>query len=235
MLHETSLMPDIPGFTLLMALIFAPQTALKLNNDGTRFEYVRAGLGCNPIDGRPYFLKHDLILPIDIDISIDEFATINKLRYAMSKIVDDRVYADSTDTIDYLGDIKDYVVEILSRERLSIAPLSSIVTKNWPIEVGTNQVIEINDVLGGRGIFNVFNYTILNSFTVEQRTELKNKLENLKNDVELACGAHPCSVSKKTQSVHCWVCDQYYQNNPLMKVHLESDLHKQTLKMMKLD
>lgn len=234
-LHETSLMPDIPGFAVLMALIFAPQTEIKLSDDGMRYEFLRAGLGCNPNTGNPYFFAHDLMLPVDIDITLEDFSTINKLRYAMSKLVHDRVRADATDTVEYLSYVKEHILKILSRERSPISPMTFLKSKDWPIDNMPDQTIHVEDVLRGRGIFNVFNYKTPVPISDEMKTAIKAKLAKLKAEVDICCNTRPKSIESKTQSVHCWICDTNYDNYLTLKMHLDSDMHKQTLKLFRIN
>ncbi|XP_078043923.1 putative ATP-dependent RNA helicase spindle-E [Augochlora pura] len=83
-LHNTTLMPRLPGLTALLGLIFAPSVELRRNTYGTYYIGALCGLGFDPNTKRNLFPEHDLELQFDAEIDINDLQDINKLRHWMN-------------------------------------------------------------------------------------------------------------------------------------------------------
>lgn len=83
-LRQTSIMPNIPGFPFLMALIFCPEMKPDVNDNGTQVTSILCGMGCQNRTKQPYFPAHDLVLTLDVEINEDVINTVNEIRYMMN-------------------------------------------------------------------------------------------------------------------------------------------------------
>ncbi|XP_011864372.1 PREDICTED: probable ATP-dependent RNA helicase spindle-E [Vollenhovia emeryi] len=81
-LRNTTLLPNIPGLATLLPLIFAPRVELRCNSRRTYYTGALCGLG--PIDNytsRAIFFDHDMEIPFDVEIAMDDIKEVNKLRH----------------------------------------------------------------------------------------------------------------------------------------------------------
>lgn len=86
-LRNTTLMPNIPGLTHLLALIFTPKAELRANAMKTRNVGALCGLGHETGSRKSLFPEHDMTLSFDVDINLDDLQNINRLRYRDREIV----------------------------------------------------------------------------------------------------------------------------------------------------
>ncbi|OAD56842.1 putative ATP-dependent RNA helicase spindle-E [Eufriesea mexicana] len=83
-LYNTTLMPRIPGLTVLLTLIFTPYMELRRNNFGTYYTGALCGLGFDPVTKRSLFPEHDIEIHFDVEITITDLQFINRLRHWMN-------------------------------------------------------------------------------------------------------------------------------------------------------
>ncbi|EFN82362.1 probable ATP-dependent RNA helicase spindle-E [Harpegnathos saltator] len=84
-LRNTTLLPNVPGLAVLLALTFAPRVELRCSPLRTYYTGALCGLG--PMDsctGRGIFPDHDMEILFDVEISNDDLREINKLRHWMN-------------------------------------------------------------------------------------------------------------------------------------------------------
>lgn len=74
--RETTLMPNIPGFAQLMALIFCPYMEMQQDSNRSRYVSMLCGLGASPTENRPMFEEHDLQLDLNVDISTEDLEDV---------------------------------------------------------------------------------------------------------------------------------------------------------------
>lgn len=78
--HETTLLPNIRGFGILMAMIFSPRTHLMRDKDKTRYISVLTGLGA--IDQKPIFPQHDNVFYLDFALDEDDLTMVSVIYWA---------------------------------------------------------------------------------------------------------------------------------------------------------
>lgn len=76
-LRHTTLMPNIHGFTALMALLFCPTMELHTDKDGTRLSSILCGLGYDPATNKSLFPSHDIALSLDFDLTSDDVTKVS--------------------------------------------------------------------------------------------------------------------------------------------------------------
>lgn len=75
--RNTTVMPNINGFTAFMALIFCPIMELKRDEKKTRYISLLTGLGFNTDKNRSIFHEHDMLLHLDVDITQGDLETVS--------------------------------------------------------------------------------------------------------------------------------------------------------------
>lgn len=85
--RETTQLPCIAGFGALMALIFCPCAELRPDAERTRIVSVLCGLGWNAAAGRPVYEEHDVRFELDVELSGDDLAWINQIRFSMDTLL----------------------------------------------------------------------------------------------------------------------------------------------------
>lgn len=75
-INETTLLPDIPGFGPLMAMIFASKIDLKLDDTKSRYVSVLTGLGLSEL-GQPMFPEHDAMFHLDFVLDNEDISNVS--------------------------------------------------------------------------------------------------------------------------------------------------------------
>ncbi|XP_014605704.1 PREDICTED: probable ATP-dependent RNA helicase spindle-E [Polistes canadensis] len=83
-LHNTTLLPAIPGLISLLVLIFTPRMELRRNSLGSHFIGALCGLGYDSSTKESIFPEHDMEINFDVEITLDDLQDINRLRYWMN-------------------------------------------------------------------------------------------------------------------------------------------------------
>lgn len=86
-LNQTTLMPCIPGFPMMMMLLFCPQMEPKLTPDGRRVASILCGLGKREDGGKPCFPMHDFSFVLDTELNKNMITVVNELKYYMNRAV----------------------------------------------------------------------------------------------------------------------------------------------------
>lgn len=86
-LRSTTIMPNIPGLPMILALLFCPCMKPKLSDDGTRVASILCGLGYNLFTQKPYFPSHDINLVLDTELTEDQ---INKVSYVSENTLNNK-------------------------------------------------------------------------------------------------------------------------------------------------
>lgn len=84
-LHQTTMMPHLPGMATLLSLIFGPIAEVRCSDKKQRYTSVLAGLGCDA-NFKPFYGEHDCLIDIDVELSEQDFCNINELRSQMSYV-----------------------------------------------------------------------------------------------------------------------------------------------------
>lgn len=76
MLRNTTLMPNIPGLTALICLIFAPKIELRRNTGGTRYVGALCGLGYDTKTEASMLPEHDMEVHFDTEVRIEDMQSV---------------------------------------------------------------------------------------------------------------------------------------------------------------
>ncbi|KAJ8924323.1 hypothetical protein NQ315_007116 [Exocentrus adspersus] len=84
-LRQTTLLPNIPGLPMVLALLFCPTMRVKLTDDGTRVASILCGLGYNELTHKAFYPAHDIALVLDTELTESDVNKINQMRFFMSQ------------------------------------------------------------------------------------------------------------------------------------------------------
>ncbi|XP_050300294.1 probable ATP-dependent RNA helicase spindle-E [Anthonomus grandis grandis] len=121
-LRQTTLMPNLPGFPMLMAAIFSPVMEPKLTPDKSLVAAILCGLGYNESTGKPLYPVHDMLIKLDTELTVEEIQMVNRLRYIMNtgiKLMYD-IEQNRTPEREFLNiqyKIKDHLFRLINMER----------------------------------------------------------------------------------------------------------------------
>lgn len=76
-LRNTTMMPNIPGLTSLLCLMFTPQMELRRSSIAGRYTGALCGLGYHPTTKNSLFPDHDLSIYFDVDITMDDLQDVS--------------------------------------------------------------------------------------------------------------------------------------------------------------
>ncbi|XP_044744588.1 probable ATP-dependent RNA helicase spindle-E [Coccinella septempunctata] len=135
-LRQTTLMPNIPGFPFLMAMLFCPQMEPKLNPSTGGVSSLLCGLGLHENSTKPCFAAHDMLLILDTEINEEIVNLINEIRFTMNTLINlmRNVYEldDRFDQIEqYQRSIKTKIFQLLKKKLRKIAPFYNTNLNIW--------------------------------------------------------------------------------------------------------
>ncbi|XP_071961942.1 ATP-dependent RNA helicase TDRD9-like [Antedon mediterranea] len=82
--RNTTLMPDIKGLPSLASILFAPSIELRMDKKKTHMTGVLCGLGWDDIENEPILSDHDIEIPFDVKVTMDDITKVNGLRLAIN-------------------------------------------------------------------------------------------------------------------------------------------------------
>lgn len=77
MARQTTLMPNLPGFAPLVAMIFCPYMELQRDIEKSRYIAISCGLGYNPKTRQSLFSEHDIQFSLDAEITTEDIQIVN--------------------------------------------------------------------------------------------------------------------------------------------------------------
>lgn len=218
-LRETSMMPNIPGIGVLLGLIFSP--AVELRRDATKSRYVSAlfGLGFDKNLQQPYFGEHDCVLNIDVELSNDDIAMANHLRYSLSHLLFTKPSDDVPDILDgekliTMKKIKEFILRILSKHRSPLEIRPPVEPFQWNVD--QHDVAERSNPLGFRAIYKFIGLPPIYEIDEQTKQQLKTHCLELE-----ACARNALTLYSK----ECKLCNITYKNVTELCLHLLSKLH----------
>lgn len=232
-LRQASMMPNIPGFGPLMALIFCPTCQLKKDEEETRVVSILTGLGCDKNTGESLFPEHDLALTLDVVLTDDDITEINALRYTMDTIL----HTDQDQTVPKFGDVsienlkakvKQYIIKILEHERKFMDIRHAPNDYDWKLVEADNAAAASSSVSKKRKQdFNIYDNAIypllpplgLLPVSAKQLDFLKRHCRELH---KLAL----TDVNLPRHGITCQMCNTILETLPQLRIHLYSKLHR---------
>lgn len=224
MLRNTTLMPNLPGLTALLCLIFTPKMELRRSAMGTRYTGALCGLGFDPTTNAGLFPEHDLQIPFDAEITIDDLQDINRLRHWMNMGIHTYVESENCDDMNEItvcqNKVKDSLFKLIEKKRNPQTPDISTLSVKW------NRYDDSLFLQPGRiGVKNSNIFELHCALELEDRNE---KLEEMSAHVEdLRNLAIENVRSTAANNVLCKLCNKNVFGVFELRSHLHSVEHRQ--------
>ncbi|XP_011312434.1 probable ATP-dependent RNA helicase spindle-E [Fopius arisanus] len=223
-LRNTTLMPNIPGLTDLLALIFAPKIELRANCMKTRNVGALCGLGYDEKTKRSLFPEHDMNLSFNVDINLDDLQNINKLRYWMNMGIFVKSEDDSdedqmlSDIVKTQVKVKESLFALMSKKREPIIPEVDLRHGRW----GRYQEADFLDPLNVNKFENLI-YKLHRALDLREPDDAKefmlNHLEELKKKASMSVKEVPY------EEIDCKLCRQKISGILHLRSHISSPYH----------
>lgn len=219
-IRETTLMPNIPGLAVILALIFSPHAELRRDENKTRFVSVLTGLGFDKTQQDPFYGEHDTMLDVDFELTTDDIEAINQLRFHMSKLL---MTKPNKNFIDLVGEEKTFIsqkirtllLDTLNKSRPFMEINSPFDAFKWNID--QEETVVRSNPYGNRGMFGFIGIPKLYKMTDEAKDALIQHADELER-----CADNRVSFHRKI----CQLCNFEWQTAPELKIHLLSTKHK---------
>ncbi|XP_015109317.1 probable ATP-dependent RNA helicase spindle-E [Diachasma alloeum] len=224
-LRNTTLMPNIPGLTHLLALIFAPRVELRANSMKTRNVGALCGLGHEKDSKRSLFPEHDMTLNFDVDINLDDLQNINRLRYWMSMGIFVNTDEDKdeqqiiNDTIKAQTKVKESLFTLMSRKRDPIMAEVDLRHGKW-CRYKDSEFIDPPNV---NKFENIMIYKLHRALDLKQQDDAREgmliHLEELKRKASMKVKDMPY------EEMECLLCTQKISGILHLRTHITSSYH----------
>ncbi|XP_022903967.1 probable ATP-dependent RNA helicase spindle-E [Onthophagus taurus] len=229
-LRHTTIMPNILGFPMLMAVLFCPKMEPKPCNDGTQFGAVLCGLGANKLSGKALFPEHDIEVILDAELSQDLLTEINEMRYWMNMAVKTiesigKKMPPSVDIILCQRNLKSKLENILKHPKEAIVQKPITHSKEWGKFSYTGEILEVSAK-------NLLHNDIWPMhWTMELKDMDKKNVEVSQNIEDLKSFAKGYITPKE---IECQACGVIMYSSPEVGMHLISESHGKIIKRLGL-
>lgn len=189
-LHDTTLMPNLPGLPVLMAMMFSPEVVFKRNDDMTRFEYIKFGLGCSTCRRVAMFAEHDCVLPVNIELTKEDFDEINEFRFFMSYLLMTKPGEivpglKKDEKFELLSGIKTLLMKILSKKRRILTHTFAPSSEDWIVDNQEDALVYKEPIQMGGGQYHQLNFPQLYKMNRVKAEKLIKQVELVKDDYTL--------------------------------------------------
>lgn len=218
-LRESTMMPNIAGLDVLLALIFAPTAELRRDEKKTRYASVITGLGFDRERQQPYFGERDALFKIDFMLTEDDIKLINGLRYKMSLMIKTTSLMDFPNITDgaketTLDEIQKLLIEIIHKKRSALEVFHLNDAFDWNVD--TTDLQHRTNPLGAQATFDFIDYPRLFEVPKEMKEELLLHAEELKLIVR---------GQMTTYRKICRLCNFEWESTAQLSLHLLSQKH----------
>ncbi|XP_050079301.1 probable ATP-dependent RNA helicase spindle-E [Anopheles maculipalpis] len=234
--RQTTMMPNIPGLPILMALIFAPTCQLRKDPEQTRIVGLLAGLGIDPYTGNSIYPEHDMSLAVDICIDEEDIGDINALRYTMDSILHSGHNKQTQLFGEYsieslMGKVKDYLIKILQRERAVQENRGMMHDFRWETGgqfAGSSKKSPQNLMIDiySKAIFPLYDKLNLRPLPASKIEFMRQHCAELHLITE-------SRVSLPRGGILCQLCDVNLESEHALRIHFCSNLHRELEKKIR--
>ncbi|XP_030761090.1 probable ATP-dependent RNA helicase spindle-E [Sitophilus oryzae] len=221
MLRQTTLLPNVPGFPMLLTTIFCPTMEAKLTEDNSLVAAVLCGLGYNKSTNKALYPADDILLRLDTELQIDELEKINKLRYLMNtglKLMGDveQNRSSQNELLHTQVKIREHLFGLINMERTPIDRITaSPTTTSWGIHGGLG-MLRPNLTNEDQDVWELLLFLKLADMNGQQREVTKN-LETIQNMLYNA---------KEFEPIKCLLCNIELSFLHELRFHVISEAHE---------
>lgn len=211
-LHNTLIMPNLPGLACLLGLLFSPTAEIRTTSDNARYTSILTGLGCD-VNRKSHYGEHDCLFHIDSALDEDDITTVNSIRYNMDVMMQ-MEYALKQEYSDMKKTARNKICfELIKLAKTVRTSLSINVDRNeWEWNLQPADVRK-----GVEGVYPSLKFKQLKEMSESDRRDLKRHAEELER---LA------STNSRNESLKCRLCDEGIETIQDLQIHLKRQLHK---------
>lgn len=214
--RETTEMPNIPGLSCLLAMIFSPVAQLRRDEKKTRYISIITGLGLDQTDKKSYFRERDAVQLIDFNLREEDIHDINRLRFWMSKMLHRDPFHKLPNLTDrqreqILKTIQEIISSVINKKREVLDIQTGKNKFNWDID--QEDVIHVTSRIGDGAIWGPIPIPPLTEMSIEMRMQLVQHVEQFEK---------PGAFDFVRE---CKLCGKSINNEGERHMHLMSTLH----------
>ncbi|XP_050715032.1 ATP-dependent RNA helicase TDRD9-like [Eriocheir sinensis] len=116
-LHNTTLMPAIPGILPICLLLFCPVAEMRVNSGGSHYTGALIGLGCDERTGQVIYPADDIEIAFDISITQEDLMVMNKIRFLLNVVLEDAEYIPEATLISTQKFLRQLILKLLDEKR----------------------------------------------------------------------------------------------------------------------
>lgn len=213
-LHQTTVMPHLPGMATLLSLIFSPIAEVRCTDNKHRYTSILAGLGCDD-NYKSIFGEHDCLIDIDVELSPEDFRMIDELRSLMSYLMRQEPTQKMfvREKVNARNRICLLLKKIFSQER---SPLGiNMEGRSW--KWNTYADIEFK----AEGLYpSLAPKENLKQISIQTRNEMKKHAQQLQTAAD---------INQTNESIECRLCEERVDTCTDLQIHVKKNMHKQRL------
>jgi Tudor domain len=222
-LHQTTIMPHLPGMLTLLGLLFSPAAEVHMTPKKDRYTSILCGLGADE-SRKPHFGEHDLLIKVDVELTHRDFEMINELRDKMSTMLNNapgfkfqpKVHADNKATL--RNQICQKLITLTSKHRSPLGVvIPSTIDWNWKPFVKSEDTVEVM-------------YPQLAPVDKLMPMSENTRQGKIKHAVDLERLGR---VNAQDEVIECQLCEERIETLVDLQLHVGKKLHKERLVRMR--
>lgn len=215
--RETTVMPNIPGLSVILGLIFSPAAQLRRDKEKTRYVSIITGLGLDKNYQKPYFHERDSLQCIDFNLIEEDISDINRLRFAMSSMLHRDPFHKLPNLNDrqreqLLKNIKEAFLTIINKKHSVRDVQMGVDHFKWNVD--QEDAIRLTSRIGSGAIWDYISIPPLNEMPFVMKQSLIKHVQDLESPL------------MNTYAKECKLCGKPFNNPNDLQLHLISKLHK---------
>lgn len=211
-LHQTMIMPNLPGMACLLGLLFSPTAQVLTSIDRTRYTSILTGLGCDQ-KRKSHYGEHDSLIYVDCTLSKQDIHTVNEIRSYMSMLMQNEPnfkqqnFKNNTNK----NARHDIILQLRKLAKTARTPLGLIMQPSeWDWMFDTMKPTE--------RVYPELKVGKLVEMSEEARRNLKRHAEELERKA---------ATNTRNESLDCRLCEERIENVQELMLHVMKRLHKE--------
>lgn len=219
-LHQTTIMPHLPGMACLLSLIFSPIAEVRCTKRRDRYSSILTGLGCDE-NRKPHFGEHDCLFFTDVELDQKDFDMINLLRKKMSSLMQSEPNSQfqslkGFEKSNARTEIGNLLKDIMTKDR---SPLGILEENEWEWKPFV-KIEQKSEAMYPT----LVTWEKLMPMSENTRRTFKNGAQELKRQAD---------TNSKDQIIHCALCEEKIETVIDLKLHVMKKLHQKRLERIR--